>query len=89
MWDRQNRPLPLEWITIVQSRLAVDPPRPQLTETAKERKIKGHTKMTQWGLAAAIAKLDDSDEIILGLIICDRHYQSVEEDLKYLQSLRF
>lgn len=69
--------------------ILLDAPRSRLTEIAKERKIKDHTKMTQWGLAAAIAKLDDSDEIILDLITRDRHYEIADEDIKYLQSLRF
>ncbi len=69
--------------------ILLDAPRSRLTEIAKAHKIKGHTKMTQWGLAAAIAKLPDIDEIVLDLITRDRHYQIAEEDVKYLQSLRF
>ena len=69
--------------------ILLDAPRSRLTEIAKAHKIKGHTKLTQWGLAAAIAKLDDVDEIVMDLITRDRHYQVAEEDVKYLQSLRF
>ena len=69
--------------------ILLDAPRSRLTEMAKAHKIKGHTKMTQWGLAAAIAKLPDVDAIVIDLITRDRHYQISEEDAKYLESLRF
>ena len=69
--------------------ILLDAPRSRLTEIAKAHKIKGHTKMTQWGLAAAIAKLPDVDAIVIDLITRDRHYQISEEDAKYLESLRF
>lgn len=45
--------------------------------------------MTQWGIAAAIAELPDADIIVIDLITRDRHYEITEEDIKYLQSLRF
>lgn len=45
--------------------------------------------MTQWGLAAVISKLDNIDAIVMGLIMSHRHYEMAEEDIKYLQSLRF
>jgi transposase-like protein len=69
--------------------ILLDAPRVYLTEIAKAHKIKRHTKMTQWSLAAAIAKLDDIDTIVMDLIVHHRHYQIAEEDIKYLQSLRF
>ena len=69
--------------------ILLDAPRSRLTEIAKEYKIKGHTKMTQWGLAAAIAKLPNIAEIVMDLIVRHRHYEIAEEDIKYLQSLRF
>lgn len=69
--------------------ILLDAPRSRLTEIAKENKLKGHTKMNQWSLAAAIAKLPDIDAIIMDLITRDRHYQIADEDIKYLQSLRF
>lgn len=69
--------------------ILLDAPRSHLTEIAKSHKIKGHTKMTQWGLAAAIAKLDDIDQIIVDLVTKNRSYMIDEEDIKYLQSLQF
>lgn len=69
--------------------ILLDAPRVYLTEIAKAHKIKGHTKMTQWNLAAAIAKLEDIDAIVMDLIVSQRHYQIADEDIKYLQSLRF
>lgn len=69
--------------------ILLDAPRVYLTEIAKAHKIKGHTKMTQWSLAAAIAKLDDINAIVMDLIVSQRHYQIADEDIKYLQSLRF
>ena len=69
--------------------ILLDAPRSRLTEIAKAHKIKGHTKMTQWGLAAAIAKLPNVDAIVMDLIVGHRHYEIAEEDIKYLQSLRF
>jgi hypothetical protein len=69
--------------------ILLDAPRSRLTEIAKENKLKGHTKMNQWSLAAAIAKLPDIDTIIMNLITRYRHYEIADEDIKYLQSLRF
>lgn len=69
--------------------ILLDAPRVRLTEIAKDRKIKGYTKMTQWGLAAAIARLPDVDEIIMDLVVRDRRYMIDEEDIKYLQSIQF
>lgn len=69
--------------------ILLDAPRSRLTEVAKAHQIRGHTKMTQWSLAAAIARLPDVDTIVIDLIIRDRHYEIAEEDIKYLQSLRF
>lgn len=69
--------------------ILLDAPRSRLTEIAKENKLKGHTKMNQWSLAAAIAKLPNIDEIVMDLIVRYRHYEIAEEDVKYLQSLRF
>ena len=69
--------------------ILLDAPRSRLTEIAKENKLKGHTKMNQWNLAAAIAKLPNIDEIVMELIVRYRHYEIAEEDVKYLQSLRF
>lgn len=62
--------------------ILLDAPRVRLTEVAKIHKIKGYTKMTQWGLAAAIAKLPDVDEIIMDLVTRDRRYMIDEEDIK-------
>ena len=45
--------------------------------------------MTQWGLAAAIAKLPDIDTIIVDLVTKNRSYMIDEEDIKYLESLQF
>ncbi|NLO48081.1 MAG: hypothetical protein GX111_07185 [Clostridiales bacterium] len=64
-----------------------DAPRVRLTEIAKANKIKGHSKMTQWGLVAATAKLPDVAAIIMDLITRDRHYEIADVDIKYLQSL--
>lgn len=69
--------------------ILLDAPRAHLLEIAKAHKIKGYTKMTQWGLAAAIAKLDDAEAIIVDLIMKNRAYEIDEEDVKYIQSLRF
>ena len=69
--------------------ILLDAPRSHLTEIAKAHKIKGHTKMTQWGLAAAIAKLPDIDTIIVDLVTKNRSYMIDEEDIKYLESLQF
>ena len=69
--------------------ILLDAPRSHLTEIAKAHKIKGHTKMTQWGLAAAIAKLLDIDTIIVDLVTKNRSYMIDEEDIKYLESLQF
>lgn len=69
--------------------ILLDAPRVRLTEIAKDHKIRGYTKMTQWGLAAAIAKLSDVDEIIMDLVTRDRRYMIDEEDIKYIQSLWF
>lgn len=69
--------------------ILLDAPRVRLTEIATAHKIKGHTKMSQWGLAAAIAKLPDVDAIVIDLITSHRHYQVADEDIKYLQSLQF
>lgn len=69
--------------------ILLDAPRVRLTEIARDHKIKGYTKMTQWSLAAAIAKLPDVDEIIMDLVTRDRRYMIDEEDIKYLQSIQF
>jgi transposase-like protein len=69
--------------------ILLDAPRSRLTEIAKAHKVKGHTKMTQWGLAAIIAKLPNIHVIVMDLIVSHRHYEIAEEDIKYLQSLRF
>ena len=45
--------------------------------------------MSQWGLAAALIKDPDIDEIIMDLITKDRHYEIADEDLKRLQDLRY
>lgn len=69
--------------------ILLDAPRSHLTEIAKNHKIKGHNKMTQWGIAAAIAKLPDIDSIIVDLVTKNRAYLIDEEDIKYLESLRY
>lgn len=69
--------------------ILLDAPHSRLQAIAKERKIKGYTKLTHWGLAALIAKLDDVETIIMELITSDRHYQIADEDIKYIQSQRF
>lgn len=69
--------------------ILLDAPRSHLTEIAKTNKITGYTKMTQWGLAAAIAKLPDIDAIIVDLVTKNRAYMIDEEDIKYLASLRY
>ena len=69
--------------------ILLDAPRSHLTEIARAHKVKGHTKMTQWGLAAAIAKLPDIDKIIVDLVTRNRAYMIDEEDIKYLESLQF
>lgn len=69
--------------------ILLDAPRSHLTEIARSRGIKGHTKMTQWGLAAVIAKLPDIDEIVVDLVTRNRAYMIDEEDIKYLESLRY
>ena len=45
--------------------------------------------MTQWGLAAAIAKLPDIDKIVVDLVTRNRAYKLDEEDIKYLESMRY
>ncbi len=70
-------------------RILLDAPHAKLVELAKARKIKGYTKMGQWGLAAALLKEPDTDNIIMDLITKDRHYEIAEEDLKRLQDLRY
>ncbi len=69
--------------------ILLDAPRSRLLEIAKAHKLKGYTKMTGWALAAAIAKLPNIDTIVMDLIVNQRHYEIAEEDIKYLQSLRF
>ena len=69
--------------------ILLDAPRSHLTEIAKNHKIKGHTKMTHWSLAATIAKLDDIDTIIVDLVTRNRSYMIDEEDVKYLASLKY
>ena len=70
-------------------RILLDAPKSKLVELAKSRKLKGYTKMSQWGLAAALIKDPDIDEIIMDLITKDRHYEIADEDLKRLQDLRY
>lgn len=69
--------------------ILLDAPHSRLLEIAKEHRLKGYTKMTQWGLTAAIAKLDNIDAVVMDLITRYRHYEISEEDIKYIQSKRF
>ena len=69
--------------------ILLDAPRSHLTEIARSHGIKGHSKMTQWGIAAAIAKLPDIDAIIVDLVTRKRAYMIDEEDIKYLESMRY
>ena len=69
--------------------ILLDAPRSHLLEIARSHAIKGYTQMTQWGLAAAIAKLPDRDEIVVDLVTRNRAYKLDEEDIKYLDSLRY
>lgn len=69
--------------------ILLDAPRSHLLEIARAHAIKGYTQMTQWGLAAAIAKLPDRDEIVVDLVTRNRAYKLDEEDIKYLESLRY
>ena len=69
--------------------ILLDAPRSKLVELAKARKIKGYTKMTQWSLAAALLKEPDVDEIIMDLIMKDRHYEIADEDLEWLKDRRY
>lgn len=69
--------------------ILLDAPESKLRAIGKEHKIKGYTKMGNWVLASSIAKLPNIDEIIIQLITADRHYEIADEDIKYLQSLRF
>lgn len=69
--------------------ILLDAPRSHLTEIARAHKIRGHSKMNTWVLATTIAKLDDIDEIIVGLVTKNRSYEIDEEDIKYLKGLRF
>lgn len=69
--------------------ILLDAPRSHLTEIARAHAIKGHTKMNQWGIAAAIAKLPDIDKIIVDLVTRNRAYMIDEEDIKYLESMRY
>lgn len=69
--------------------ILLDAPHSKLVALAKSRKIKGYTKMSQWGLAAALMKEPDVDEIIMELITKDRHYEIADEDLKRLEALRY
>ncbi len=64
-------------------------PRARLNELAKSHKIKGYTKMGDWQLASALATLPDAEEIVVDLITTYRHYEIAEEDIKYLQSLKY
>lgn len=70
-------------------RILLDAPHSKLVELAKARKIKGYTKMSQWGLAAALIKDPDIDEIIMELITKDRHYEIADEDLEWLKDRRY
>ena len=69
--------------------ILLDAPRSHLTEIARAHGIKGHSQMTQWGLAAVIAKLPDIDAIIVDLVTRNRSYMIDEEDIKYLAGLRY
>ena len=69
--------------------ILLDAPRSHLAQIARAHGIKGYTRLTQWGLAAKIAKLDDIEEIIVGLVMRNRAYEIDEEDVKYMRSLRF
>ncbi len=69
--------------------ILLDAPRIRLLELAKAYKIKGYTKMSQWVLASTLAKLPEAEEIVIDLITTYRHYEIAEEDIKYLQSLKF
>lgn len=69
--------------------ILLDAPHSRLVEIAKAHQIRGYTKLTHWGLAAAITKLPDIDTIIMDLVTRDRHYEIAEEDLKYLRDLAY
>jgi len=69
--------------------ILLEAPHSRLLEVAKAHKIKGYTKMTHWGLAAAIMRLPNVDALIMDIITKDRHYQIAKEDLDYLKSLKY
>lgn len=69
--------------------ILLDAPRSHLDKIAKEHKIRGYTSMGRWALALEIAKLPDIEEIIVDLVTRNRSYMIDEEDIKYLESLRY
>ncbi len=64
-------------------------PRTRLIEIARTYKIKGYTKMDSGILAYNIALLPNIEDILIDLITEYRHYELAEEDIKYLQSLKY
>lgn len=69
--------------------ILLDAPRSSLDAIAKERKIRGYTKMSHWSLASILLKEPDVEDIVIGLITRSHRYEIPEEDLKRLQDLRY
>lgn len=69
--------------------ILLDAPRNRLNEIAKAHKIKGYTKMNEWTLVSKILKLPNTEEIIIDLVSTHKAYQISDEDVKYIQSLKY
>ena len=45
--------------------------------------------MNKWTLVSNLLKLPEAEEIVIDLITTYRHYEIAEEDIKYIQSLKY
>lgn len=64
-------------------------PKKKLRDIAKEHKIKGYSTRSQTELIGDIVRLPDIQTILIDLLTSDRKYEIAQEDIDYLNSLRF
>ena len=64
-------------------------PMKKLRDIAKEHKIKGYSTKSTTELIGAIVRLPDIQTILIDLLTHDRKYQIAQEDIDYLNSIKF
>ena len=69
--------------------ILLDAPRYRLDEIARAHNLKGYTKLNKWTLVSNILKLPDAEEIVIDLISAHKAYEISEEDIKYIQSMKY